>query len=256
MRKSLDILEMSKDGDSPPLSPGVIAQGRRVLDRVEQRVEGDIRAEVASRIRGLYVIVDPEATRDRPIVEVAEAVVKGGAAVVQLRDKTHDKGQVLPVAYLFKQLCERYDALFIVNDDEEGALSADADGLHVEQTDLPVTEARKTLALTQIVGRSISTVDEAVESQARGADYISVGPVFHTSTMGRGSRPAVGVEMISKAKGLVAQPVVAIGGINAENAAEVLRAGADCVAVVSAITLADDPEAAAGRMVEVIDRAE
>ena len=254
-RRSLDILEMSKGEGGSPLEPGWIAQGRRVFDRAEQRVAGDLRAKIASRITGLYVIVDPEATRGRPVIEIAEASVNGGAGVLQLRDKVHAKGEVLPIARRLRQLCDQRNALFIINDDADLALSTGAHGLHLGQSDLPVAEARRVLASRQIVGRSNNTVEEAVESEAGGADYIVVGAIFPTGTMGKGAKPVVGVQMVSKVKELVSRPVVAIGGITAENVADVVKAGADCVCVVSAVTLDDDPEAAARRVVEAMARA-
>lgn len=254
-RRSLDVLGMSKGEGGSPLEPVWIAQARRVFDRVEQRVAGDLRAEIASKITGLYVIVDPEATRGRPVIEVAEAALNGGARVLQLRDKVHDKGEALPIAERLRQLCDRYYALFIVNDDADLALSSGAHGVHVGQSDLPVAEARRVLAPRQIVGRSNNTVEEAVESEARGADYIAVGAVFPTGTMGKGVRPVVGVQMVSKVKELVSRPVVAIGGMTADNVADAVTVGADCVCVVTAITLDDDPEAAAQRIVEAMARA-
>ena len=253
INKSLDVLDGIKvDSNGSGLKAAWVGQARRVLARAEQRVGGDIRAESASRIRGLYVIVDPHATDGRPVVEIVEATLKGGTSVLQLRDKAHDKGHLLVVAQELKALCGRYGALFVMNDDADIAWSSNADALHVGQTDLPVPEARRILGPQQLVGRSNNTVEEAVESQAYGVDYVSVGVVYDTTTVGKGSRPAVGLAMLEKVKGLVAQPVVAIGGIDVGNIGEVVRAGADCVCVVSAVALADDPEAATGELVEAI----
>ena len=102
-----------------------------------------IRAETVARVRGLYVIVDPEATRGRPVLEVAEAVLEGGASLVQLRDKTGDMETVLPTARAIKALCETRNALFIVNDDPALAAASGAHGLHVGQDDMPVADARQ-----------------------------------------------------------------------------------------------------------------
>jgi thiamine-phosphate pyrophosphorylase len=252
---SLSVIEKVKGDDGPPLEAAWLVRARRVLARAEQRVAGEMRAKTASRVRGLYVIVDPEATRGRPVLDVAEAALKGGASVLQLRDKTHDKGVTLPAARQLKALCDQHGALFIMNDHADLAASSGAHGLHVGQTDLPVAEARRTLAPHQLVGRSNNTVEEAMESQAQGVDYLAVGAVYPTSTMGKGARHVVGVEMVSKVKGMVAQPVVAIGGINAGNIAEVVKAGADCICVVSAVTLADDPQAATRALVKAIQDA-
>ena len=232
-----------------------MAQARRVLARAEQKVGGDMRAEAVSRLRGLYIIVDPDAANGRPVAEVAEAVLKGGAGTIQLRDKTNDKAKVLSDARSLRALCDEYEANLIVNDDADIARAAGAHGLHVGQADLPVADARRLLTPRQLVGRSNNTVDEAMDSQGQGVDYIAVGAVYATSTVGKGARPTVGPEMVSRVKEMAAQPIVAIGGIDADNVAEVVRAGADCVCVVSAVTLSDDPEAAARRMVEAIESA-
>ena len=249
---SLDILDRAKGDGGSPLEAGWLGQARRVVARAQQRVAADLRARTASRIHGLYVIVDPEVTKGRPVTEMAEAALAGGAAVLQLRDKTSDKGDLLPVARRLRTLCDEHGALFIVNDAADVALLGDAHGLHVGQRDLPVAEVRRVLGPQQLLGRSNNTVEEAMESQANGADYVAVGAVYETTTMGKSSRPAVGVEMVGKIKQLVSPPLVAIGGINAGNVAEVVRAGADCVCVVSAVTFADDPEAATRELVEAI----
>ena len=206
-------------------------------------------------MRGLYVIVDPEATKGRDVIEVAAAALRGGASVIQLRDKTRDKGEVLTIARAIKGLCDKYDGLFIVNDDADIAYLSQAHGLHVGQTDLPVGEARRVLAPEQIVGRSNNGTAEALESEAQGADYLAVGAVYSTTTMGKSGRTAVGPEMIREVKAAVSAPVVAIGGINTGNIADVAQAGADCICVVSAVTYADDVEGATRELVGLIEGA-
>ena len=254
---SLDAFDAIKDGtEVTGLKSEWVTRARVVLARAEAKVAGEVRAKLASKIRGLYVIVHPEATNDRPILDLAEATLKGGASVLQLRDKVHDKGEVLPVARQLKSLCDEHGALLIINDDADLALSSDAHGLHVGVSDLPVAEVRRVLPSDRLVGRSNNTLEEAMESQAQGADYLAVGAVYSTTTMGKADRPAVGLEMVSKVKELVDQPVVAIGGINAGNIADVVRAGADCICVVSAVTLADDPEATTRQLVEAIHSAQ
>ena len=207
-------------------------------------------------MRGLYVIVDPEATKGRDVVEVAEAALRGGVSVIQLRDKTRDKGEVLEIARAIKGLCDKYDGLFIVNDDADIAYLSEAHGLHVGQTDLPVEEARRVLAPEQIVGRSNNGTVEALESEAQGADYLAVGAVYSTTTMGKSGRTAVGPDMIREVKAAVSAPVVAIGGINAGNITDVAQAGADCICVVSAVTYEDDMEGAARELVGLMDSAD
>ena len=211
------------------------------------------RAERAASVRGLYVIVDPEATRGRPVLDVAEAVLEGGATLVQLRDKTGELETVLPTARAIKALCESRGALFIVNDDPHLAAASGAQGLHLGQDDMPVAEARRIVDSGTIIGRSNNTIEEIEASRNAGADYLAVGAVFPTSTMGKSGRPVVGIDLITTAKEAADQPIVAIGGITRYNAAEVMRAGADCICAVGAITLADNPKTAAQELVEAIE---
>ena len=246
---TLDLIQDLNGGSLP----GWATQTRSVLARAEMEVCSRLRAETAARVRGLYVIVDPEATRGRPVLDVAEAVLEGGASLVQLRDKTGDAGEILPVARAIKALCESRSALFIVNDDPALAFASGAHGLHVGQGDMPVPEARRITGPGTIIGRSNNTIEEVEASRDAGADYLAVGAVFPTSTMGKGQRPVVGMELVARAKGAADQPIVAIGGINRDNAAEVMRAGADCICAVGAVTLADDPKTAAEELVDIID---
>ena len=132
-----------------------------------------------------------------------------------------------------------------MNDDAGLALAAGAHGLHVGQSDLPVEDARTVLNPRQLVGRSNNTVGEVSASMAAGVDYLAVGAIYATLTGGKAARPVVGVELVRKVRGMTSIPIVAIGGIKASNVAEVVRAGADAVCVVSAVTMADDPEQAA-----------
>ena len=246
---SIGILEGMRGEDDTPLSTEWVSRARMVLNRAQQRVAGELRAAKVSRIRGLYVIVDPEATNGRHVLEIADAALRGGAKVIQLRDKSQDKGTVLSIARQLKTLCDERDALFVMNDDADVAVSSGADGLHVGQTDLPVPDARRILDPRQLIGSSNGTVEEAIDSQSQGADYIAMRADRSTQAMTTTGRTATGTETITKVKDLVSQPVVAIGGINAGNIRDVVRAGADCVCVVSAVTLAEDPERATGELV-------
>ena len=253
---TIEALEVVGGDDGSTLDETWVSQAGRVLARVEQKVAGELRAETASSIRGLYVIVDPEATDGRPVVEVAGAALAGGASVIQLRDKTaDDKERLIATGQALKQMCDEHKALFVMNDDPSLALASDAHGLHLGQADIPVAEARRVIKPSQVIGRSNNSVDEVVKSQAAGADYLAVGAVFATSTMGKSGRPAVGVETVARVKDMVDQPIVAIGGIDRDNIADVVRAGADCVCVVSAITLAKDPESAARSLYDAFEGA-
>ncbi|MDP2952345.1 MAG: thiamine phosphate synthase, partial [Chloroflexota bacterium] len=165
-------------------------------------------------------------------------------------DKTRDKGQLLPLALELGKLCAEAGALFIVNDDIDLALAAGADGVHLGQKDLPLGVARRVLPLGAVVGRSTATLDEALRAQEEGADYIAVGAIYPTTSKAS-TRPA-GLATLRQVKKAVTAPVVAIGGINEGNLAEVVKAGADAAAVISAVMGAEDVEGAARRLVSLM----
>ena len=211
------------------------------------------REKSAQRVRGLYVIVDAQAAGGRDLVELTQAVLRGGASVIQLRDKLHDKGDVLPVARRIRDLCDTHDAIFIMNDHADLAVACDAHGLHLGQHDLPVAEARAILKPYQLIGTSNALPEEALESEKQGADYLAVGAMFPTDTKER-TRPA-GLSTLSEVKARAGVPVVAIGGINLDNISQVVRAGADAACVISAVVGAPDPEAAARRLITAMTMA-
>jgi thiamine-phosphate pyrophosphorylase len=198
----------------------------------------------------LYVILDRGAAEDRDLAAVLEAVLAGGCRVVQLREKTMPLGDLFPIARALRRRCREAGCLFIVNDRVDLALSVEADGVHVGQDDLPAREARRLLRPGMILG--VSTHDEGQARRARGdgADYVAVGSMFPT-----GSKPGfrlVGPELLRRVRGEIPLPLVAIGGITVDNVGEVVRAGADAVAVISAVCAAADPAAAARRFLEAI----
>lgn len=252
---TLDALEVTKGEGGSPLTNEWMAQARRVLDRAQRKISADLRINTASKIQGIYVILDPEATNGRPVVDIAKAVLKGGANVIQLRDKIHDKGKILNTSLQIKSLCDQYDALFILNDHPDLALASDSQGVHLGQSDFPVTNARRILLQHQIIGTSNNSVQEAMESQANEVDYMAIGAIFPTATSGKIDRPTVGPELVAEIKNLVIQPIVAIGGINSSNVAKVVQAGADCICIISHVTLADDPQSATHNLSKAIQNA-
>jgi len=250
MRGAAESLARVRDAEGAP-DEGFVRRARLVLDRAERKIAGDIRANIAERVRGVYVIVDPEATRGRRVEDVARWALEGGATAIQLRDKVGDKGETLQTARRLKALCGEFGALFVMNDHADLARAAGADVLHVGQTDLPVSDARRILDPRQLIGNSNGGVDEAVRSAGEAVDYIAVGAIYRTTTMGKSGRRALGPEMIRRVKDATSAPVVAIGGIGAGNIREVAAAGADSACVVSAVTFADDPRAAAAELVGI-----
>ncbi len=211
------------------------------------------RGAIAQKVKGLYVIIDEQAAQGRGLVELSRAALRGGASVLQLRDKVNDKGDVLPVARAIRDLCEEHDALLIVNDHVDLAVACNAHGVHLGQHDLPIEEARAILHPHQIIGTSNALLEEALDSERRGADYLAVGAMFPTSTKER-TRPA-GLETLGKVRQSTSLPLVAIGGINGGNISQVVQAGADAACVISAVVNDPDPEAAARRLVAALEAA-
>ncbi|MEE9522961.1 MAG: thiamine phosphate synthase [candidate division NC10 bacterium] len=171
--------------------------------------------------------------------EVVEQALQGGTPMIQLRDKDGDLRTLSEEASVIRHLCRRQGALFIVNDRLDLALAVEADGIHLGQEDLPARLARPLLRPGMFLGISTHSVEEAREAEAAGADYIGFGPVFPTGTK-TGTRPEVTLDGIRMVRAAVRIPVVAIGGITLERVPEVIGAGADGVAVISAIVEAGD----------------
>ncbi|MYD49635.1 MAG: thiamine phosphate synthase [Chloroflexi bacterium] len=228
-------------------------QLRRALDDAVDRIGAVVRQAQASRIRGLYVIIDPEVTGGRDPFDIARAAINGGARMLQLRDKLRDKGEQLPLGTALRDLCAANDALLIINDhaDLAAALGPEHVGLHVGQTDLPVAEARKVLAPGQVLGRSNREIELIVESQQMGADHVAFGAMYTTTTK-EVTRAPQGPERLKQARAAARVPLVAIGGITAENVAPVVEAGADAICVTAAVGSAPNPEAAAAELTEAI----
>jgi thiamine-phosphate pyrophosphorylase len=203
-------------------------------------------APVSERIRGLYVIVDPAQTRGRDAVEVARLALEGGASMIQWRDKSRDKGEQLPQLRAVRDLCRQHGALLIINDHADLALVASADGVHLGQKDLPPAAVRAFVPADFIVGVSTNNPEEAQRAQADGASYVAVGALFPTTSKAV-TRPA-SPQRLREVKDAVSVPVVGIGGINETNIDQVLAAGADVVAVISAVIGADDVREAAAAL--------
>ena len=202
-----------------------------------------LRRDKIEKLTGLYVIIDPQFLRGRSEIEVTRQAIRGGARIIQLRDKKREHGELLPIARQLRQLCTQEGVLFIVNDYLDLALASDADGLHVGQSDLPLPVARRLLPHDKLLGGSTHSVEQAIKAQAEGADYIGVGAIYTTAS--KDVITLVGPDMIRRVKQKVSIPIVAIGGIKAENIAEVTAARPQMVAVITAVVAADNVEAAA-----------
>lgn len=196
----------------------------------------------------LYLVCDSK-PGGRELSEVLHAAIDGGVDIVQLRDKQLPDDELTAVANAAQALCERLGALFIVNDRPQVAMRAGADGVHVGQDDLPLSEVREIVGPEMLIGLSTHApleIDAATPADSSGAphvDYIGVGPVYATPT--KPGRPAVGTELVSYASAHARVPFFAIGGIDPENVLDVLHAGAQGICVLRAIADAEDPRSAA-----------
>ena len=227
---------------------------RFVLYTLEQELVSRIlRQDKVRRLTGLYVILDRQALAGRNELDIASQIIRGGARIIQFRDKQGSKGELLPIAQKLKTLCSKSDVLFIINDYLDLALAVDADGLHIGQGDLPLPFIRRELPIDKIVGCSVNTLAQALKAQNDRVDYISVGSIFPTTT--KREATVVGQDMLKEVKQAVSCPVVAIGGINEDNVGQAIAAGADGIAVISAVLAGDDIRGSVQRLIAKIDLA-
>jgi thiamine-phosphate pyrophosphorylase len=199
----------------------------------------------------LYLVTDRGLSRGRSTVDVVTAAVRGGATVVQLREKAADTRDFVEEAMAIKDFLSARGVPLIVNDRLDVAQAVDADGVHLGQKDMPIELARKIVGPQMIIGISAESLTDAVEAERGGADYLGVSPIFDTPTK-TDTAPALGLEGLQQIRTAVNLPLVGLGGLNADNAGRVIANGADGVAVVSAIVSADDPEQAARELIRIV----
>jgi len=192
----------------------------------------------------LYLVCDRALSCGRSHVDIVGAAVAGGVSCVQLREKLCSTREFLDQARALLTLLRPRGIPLIINDRLDIALAVGADGVHLGQDDLPIDMARRLAGERMIIGISVESVEHAVAAERAGADYLGISPVFATTTK-QGHAPPLGLAGISAIRAHTTIPLVGIGGINADNAAAILAAGADGIAVVSAIVAAADPAAAA-----------
>jgi thiamine-phosphate pyrophosphorylase len=199
----------------------------------------------------LYLVTDRELSLGRPLEEIVEAAVKGGVTMVQLREKECNSREFYDIALRMKQLLQPFGVPLIINDRLDIALAVDADGLHLGQSDLPWQVARELLGDEKILGLSVENMEQVHIANLANVDYIGISPVFATQTKTDTETP-FGLEGVRTVTAITRHKTVAIGGINESNAAAVIEAGADGIAVVSAIVSADNPENAAKTLKQTI----
>jgi len=201
-----------------------------------------------------YLVTQADLSAGRSTPEVVAAAVDGGVDVVQVREKAASAREQLRVAREVREHTRAAGVDLIVNDRVDVARAADADGVHLGDDDLPVAEAREQLGPDAVIGRSVSTPAAAREAEAAGADYLGVGAVYATGSKDdiEDEEYEIGLGPVRAIDEAVSVPFVGIGGVTPDNAADVVAAGADGVAVITAITAADDPEAATRRLNEAV----
>jgi len=204
------------------------------------------------QIGRLVVITDTRIQWRHTHEQLAELACSGGAHVIQLRDKQLPDEEFARVAERVLAICRAHEAQLIINDRVHLARAVGADGVHVGRDDIRVQDARVVLGTWAVIGTSAANAAEAQQAHRAGADYVGVGHVFATSSKQKAGQP-IGLAVLEDATRNTSRPVIAIGGINAENAADVMRAGAHGIAVISAVCAAGDPRAATARLREIVD---
>ena len=202
-------------------------------------------------MQGLYLVTDRRLSLGRPLEEVVLQAVKGGVSMVQLREKQSSTRCFVEQAERLKRLLAAHKVPLIINDRVDVALAVQADGVHLGQDDMPYPLARKLLGEKAIIGLSVETMDQVAEAEAYDVDYLGVSPIFPTPTK-TDTWGAWGLKGLAQVRGASRHRLVAIGGLNATNAEDVVRAGADYIAVVSAICSAPDPQGAAEMLYQII----
>ena len=202
----------------------------------------------------LYVITDRQQTAGRPLPVVVEATLRGGARAVQLREKDLAPRDLLPLAQEMRRLTQAYGARLLINDRIDVALAVNADGVHLTTTSLPVHVGRQLLGADRLLGVSTHNPAEARAAAEGGADFIVFGPVFFTPSKAPYGQP-IGLDALRAVCGAAVLPILAIGGIKKANLDQVIAAGADGIAVISAVIAADDPTAATEELLATLQAA-
>jgi thiamine-phosphate pyrophosphorylase len=199
---------------------------------------------------GLYPVITGEFCKERSLIQVLEAVIAGGAKIVQLREKNISLKDFYLLAREYRKITERSNVKLIINDHVDLALAVQADGVHLGQDDLPCAAARK-IAPDLIIGVSTHNLEEIEKAEEDGASYINIGPIFATSTKVVGVIP-LGLDYLKNAETRL--PFSVMGGIKKDNIESVLQCGARNIAMVTAITMADDITKTTREFVDLIDK--
>ena len=200
----------------------------------------------------LMYVTDDSITDDTAFFKILVDALKGGASIVQLREKSGNTRSFYNRALKAKTQCHAYRIPLIINDRIDIALAADADGVHIGQTDMPYSKARALLGATKIIGLSVSNTEQAIEAENLKVDYIGISPIFNTATKKSDLAPSLGIEGLKMIRPLFSKPIVCIGGIHQNNVADIIKNGANGVAVISAISKAKYPKKETKNLKEII----
>ena len=195
------------------------------------------------QIGQLHVLTDTVLQSRFSHVELTRLAIAGGTDTIQFRQKSGSTREMIEVARKMKQLCTDAGVTFVVNDRVDVAIAADADGVQLGQNDFPIFLARELLGEICVIGGSANTLEEAQKCLAEGADYIGFGPLYPTISK-EDAGPATGIDLLEQVVKAIPLPIIAIGGVNAENTPEVMRTGAHGIAVISSVCCQENPEQA------------
>lgn len=204
----------------------------------------------------LYLITEESLSKGRKSIEIVKEAAAAGVDVIQMRDKSLSLREKFKLGKEIKKVCQRYNVDFIVNDRLDLALALEADGVHLGQSDLPLSAARSIAGSEMIIGISAWQDEEIAAAEAEGADYIGLGAVFSTSSKKlKSKKNGIGLERIAAVTKQTKLPIIAIGGLNKDNSAQVINKGADTISVITAITGADKIALETAKFKEIIRKA-
>ena len=205
------------------------------------------------KIGKLHILTDTVLQSRFSHMEITRLAIAGGADTIQYRQKSGSTREMIEAARNMKQLCSETGVTFIVNDRLDVAIAAEAHGVHLGQDDFPIPMARELLGEDRVIGGSAATLDEARKCLREGADYVGFGPVYPTSSKDDAG-PVSGIDILKQVVEIIPLPIIAIGGVDAENIPDVIRAGAHGIAVISAVCCQDNPEEATRSLYEALNK--
>jgi thiamine-phosphate pyrophosphorylase len=209
--------------------------------------------DMMKQIGKLHILTDTVLQSRFSHMEITRLAIAGGADTIQYRQKSGSTREMIEIARNMKRLCSEAGVTFIVNDRLDVAIAAEADGVHLGQDDFPIPMARELLGEGRIIGGSAATLDEARKCLSEGADYVGFGPVYPTSSKDDAG-PVSGIDILKQVVEIIPLPIIAIGGVGAENIPDVMRAGAHGIAVISAVCCQDDPEEATRALYQALNK--